>query len=102
MQEARTVVQRDISSYLLKQISETPKFQDTVKRLQDGEDIEVKLSLKKKYTELPLEIVGTGIKGEITKSFEGTMEDKELRERVEQRLKTKGFNKDKDGYSYDE
>lgn len=105
LQESKCVAVTDISTYLLKQIANTPRFKECVKRLEDGENIELKVNLRKKYAELPLEILPTGIKGELTKSVEGLRDDIELRERVEKRLKTKEKVKVSEmtgGYTYED
>jgi hypothetical protein len=104
LQQRKTVAVTDISTYLLKQISESPKFKACVKKLQDGEDVSLNLTLKKRYRELPLELTKTGIKGEVTRNFE-SRDDVELQEKVEKRLKTKQRVKVSEmtgGFTYEE
>jgi hypothetical protein len=98
--QAKTQVKENIGDYLLKQVSMSPQFKRAVKALEDGKDVKMNLELKMKQKELPMEIVHDG-RGTMTREFEGTLQDQVTRERVDERLKTKDFVKDKDGITYE-
>ena len=101
LQQSKTVIKEDVGGYLLKQVSMSPQFKNAVKALEDGKDVKMNMEVKMKNKDIPLEIVHNG-RGEMTREVVSTLQDKEISEKVEERLKTKSFTKDKDGIHYDE
>jgi hypothetical protein len=79
----------------------SPQFKGAVKSLEEGKDVKMNMEVKMKNKDIPLEIVHNG-RGEMTREVVSTLQDKEISEKVEERLKTKSFTKDKDGIHYDE
>jgi len=100
LQQAKTQVKTDVSSYLMDRIRMSPQFKKAVKGLDEGKDVKLNLELKMKQKELPMEIVHDG-RGTMTREFEGTLQDNVIRELVDEKLKCKDFVKDKDGITYE-
>jgi hypothetical protein len=100
LEQAKTKVKEDIGGYLLKQVAMSPQFKNAVKALEDGKDVKMNMEVKMKNKDIPLEIIHNG-RGEMTREVVSTLEDQEIRDRIEQKLKTKDFVKDKDGITYE-
>jgi hypothetical protein len=97
LQKSKIIVKPSIESYLLKKIEMSPQFKEGVKKLENGENVDMTLGVKMKNKELPLELKRDGV-GNWTKEIESTLDDEVLRDRVEEHLKGKDFVKDNDGF----
>jgi hypothetical protein len=96
-QLSKTQVKPDIKCLLLKQVEMSPSFQKALTTLESGGNVNVKLGVKMTQKQIPLEIRKDGL-GTWTKDFDSEFHDQEIAEKVEEKLKTKDFVKDKDGF----
>jgi hypothetical protein len=100
LQNPKTKVKPDIEGYVVEKIKMLPQFREGIKKLESGENVDITLGVKMKSKELPLQLRKEP-GGSYTKEFESDLKDADLEERVEERLKTKEFVKDKDGIHYE-